>query len=158
MKKNRCTKKPRVFVANVEVQDVKIKSFGFELDKPLLFGPQGLELLRTLYEKKCSDIFTSRIDEINEYKKGLKEDLRDAVLAILCIKDQVGKNLASRLVPKETIERCDYEGINYIDVVVEKKWLLSSLLLDIKLRDKLREADGLGVIVIDFGLIEVFVA
>ena len=138
---------------DIEFQDENIKkSFGFDNGVlPIFFGVMGHEIGKSFYQQKCRNMAAYCQPQREEVKRLLGENRSDSVLLIFNPRDPLGAHFFK-------LFQFNFEGRELPELMattIDKSWVLRNLSIDIKIREKLREYNDLGVVVVSYGLIEV---
>lgn len=146
----------------------KEKSVGYlleVLDKVYYFGPlengsYNQQIVQSFFRYKCETTLNKHRLEIENYKKKLPEDeKKDAAIVVVGIHDYVGERIAKTLFTEEEIEKAENK-LNYtLDTLASRDWILSVLMnIDLEMAKKLKEMKGVPVVIINYGVVNVYQA
>lgn len=131
------------------------------LDDPVAEAVMGVadEYNRSVAKTWCAETLRLNADRVAHFK-GRAGDRRDVVIVLLCVNDAYGAVLADALMPghdwqadRDRGETPFARGLAGLDGIVR-----ALEVYDREAADKLRALGGLGVVVVNFGVAEVYPA
>lgn len=129
--------------------------------KTVLIDPLGYALIQAVNKYNCENTFIAQMERIQHFKNRITEkelDPNSVVITIINVDSPYGPEIAEALIPGHNWQQYRDKGeVPFARGLAMKKELIAMInTFDKEASEKITKTKGIPVIVIDYGVVEIF--